>query len=195
MHRLAPLIALLLMLGADIAAAQANSQVVPCDACRDPVEHPEDYVNHALNQIYGPDAWMTVEEADDFYIESPEALLVYVDVDFLFLGIDLLGLDLPLWPTNMLQFTLGLPNGEIYVAARSIFQAPLPVPANAYNEPPEPDEESSGDGADGGNDGVDEESGDEERDDDEWPEVERTGRVEIVDPDEDGNVPEWCEEC
>ncbi len=110
-------------------------------------------------------------------------------------GINLFGNTLPLWPENMLMITLALPNGTVVHYLRSVFLHPLPVPS-----PPGPESDSDGNdataggGGESGDDGVDDESLDEET---EWPEIERDGTVRIVDPDEDGEFPDadWCEEC
>lgn len=117
----------------DVSMAQDNAMTIYCGECRHPGRHPDDYANHAFNQVYGPNAWMTVEQADDFYILNSKGLKVYVDIDFIFLGIGFEGLRLPLWPENMLQITLALPNGKIVKMVRSVFLTPLPVPADAHD--------------------------------------------------------------
>lgn len=134
MHKWLPILCLLLTFAADIGMAQGDPITVYCGECRHPHQHPDDYVNHAFNQVYGPDAWMNFSQADDFFIVNPEGLRVYVDIDFQFLGVGFEGLRLPFWPTNMLKITLALPNGNIYEAIRSVFQTSLPVPANKYDD-------------------------------------------------------------
>lgn len=183
------------------ALAQSERLVISCDACRHPIAHPEDYVNHAFNQIYGPDSWMTFDQADDFFIRGPEGLRVYVDVDYVFFGIGIEGLRLPFWPTNQLRFTLALPDGEVHESLRVVFLSPLPVPANLHDPTPEPGDGDSPDDRDSGED--DDEGGewDTIEDDPEEPEWDDgrdyVGFTGIEDPDEYGDFrePDWCEEC
>lgn len=124
---------LTLTLAVDVSMAQDNAMTIYCGECRHPGRHPDDYANHAFNQVYGPNAWMNFEQADDFFIVNSKGLKVYVDIDFIFLGIGFEGLRLPLWPENMLEITLALPNGNVVKMVRSIFQTPLPVPADTYD--------------------------------------------------------------
>ena len=197
MYRLLPILLAALLFAADAVVAQVNFVTITCDSCRHPHQHPEDYVNHAFNQVYGPDAWMSFEQADDFVIVSSRGLRVYVDVDFHFLGIGFEGLRLPFWPKNMLEITLALPNGEIHRAVRSVFQTSLPVPANAYDNADYGLEPESG-AADHGDDGIDEYDYDLEIEEIDEPEYDGpVGITGIEDPDENGefgNI-EWCEEC
>ena len=193
------LLLLLSPLAAPLALAQTDPITIVCNECRDPDDHSEDYINHAFNQIYGPDAWMDFDQADDFYILGPDGQLVYVDVDYVMLGIGLEGLRLPFWPTNLLKFTLALPNGNVVEAIRSKFLAPLPVPANANELPPDDNSvPETGDGADGGSEGTDEDESDTIEEEPEDPEIDgNVGVTGIEDPDEDGffSDADWCEEC
>ena len=188
MYKLITVLLLTLSMLADTSFAQLGATENYCERCRDPYEHPDDYVNYAYDQIYGDDGWMDFDQADDFYISNPDGFVVYVDVDFVMHGLDFLGTSLPLWPTYFLQIAVALPNGNIYTTQRSVFHRTLPVPTSQDPAPASP----TG-GGDGGDEGVD----DPEDDDEEWepPEIERNGNVEIEDPDEDGEFPEWCEEC
>lgn len=192
MHKL--LVALLLIspLLSEISFAQLGATENYCEQCRDPYEHPDDYVNYAYDQIYGDDGWMDFDQADDFYISNPDGFVVYVDVDYVMHGHQLFGLSLPIWPTNLLQITLALPNGTIYTTLRGVFHRTLPVPTSQDPAPSKP-----GGGDNGDNEGVDDPEDD--GDDEEWelPEIERYGTVEIEDPDENGDFPDadWCEEC
>lgn len=184
---------------ADLSLAQANAFTIVCDECRDPDDYPDDYVNFAFNQVYGPDGWMNFDQADDFFIANLANQRVYVDIDFLMLGIGVEGLRLPFWPTNLVQVRLALPNGNLYTALRSVFQTSLPVPASADREQSDSNtgDNSSG-GGEGGADGEDYEHDDTEGYD--WDDLEieeYEGNTWIEDPDEDGNFDEadWCEEC
>ena len=195
------LLMLLLTIGSPLAHAWTPPPVIVCTDCRDPQDHPEDFINFGFNQIIGPNAWMTFGQADNFYVANLELQTVYIDVDFVFTGIGIQGLQLPLWPRYMLQFTIALPDGTVLTVIRSTNLAPLPVPASPPG-PPEggDDTSSSGDAGAGGDDG-DEEDGDyADADDTEWEEPETddpAGIVDIEDPDENGDFDdtEWCEEC
>ena len=178
---------------AEAAHAQSGAIRVVCEDCRDPIEHPEDWANFAVNQVYGRDAWMDFDQADDFWIFNLEGDRVYVDIDFVMEGIVVFGNEWPLWPTNMLKITLVLPNGDMLEVLRSVFMTPLPVPSTPE---PDPDDNSNSGGGESGGDGVDEpEPGDDEPV--EPPEIEIVGTTGIEDPDENGDFPEteWCEEC
>ena len=111
MHRLIIVLLLGLTFCAEPSFAQRGATDNYCEYCRDPHEHPDDYVNFAFNQIYGDNGWMDPDLADDFYIYNPDGFVVYVDVDFVMTSGEFLGLKLPLWPTYILQFTLALPDG------------------------------------------------------------------------------------
>ncbi len=178
MRRLCLLVVTFTAILASAVHAQSGAIRVICEDCRDPLEHPEDYANFAVNQVYGDGAWMTAEQADDFWIYNLDGDRVYVDIDFLMEGIRVFGNEWPLWPTNMLRITLALPNGDVLVVLRSVFMTPLPVPST-----PRPDSDGSGNsGGESGNDGVDE------------PEP---GEKDIRDPNDNGEFPEteWCVEC
>lgn len=164
---------------AGTAFAQSGAITIVCEDCRNPYEHPNDWANFAFNQIYGDSAWLDFEQADDFWIVNLDGDRVYVDVDYVMTGVNLFGAEIPLWPTNLLQITLALPDGEILEVLRSIFMRPLPVPSPSGPVPDAP--ESGGGGGESGNDGVDE------------PEP----GEDIVDPGPDDGFPEpeWCQEC
>lgn len=177
----------------EVAHAQSGAIRVVCVDCRDPLDHPEDWANFAVNQVYGRDAWMDFDQADDFWIFNLDGDRVYVDIDFVMKGLVVFGNEWPLWPTNMLKITLALPNGDMLEVLRSVFMTPLPVPATPE---PDPDDKSDSGGDEYGGDGVD----DLEPVDDEpveLPEFEIVGTTGIEDPDENGDFPEpeWCQEC
>ena len=195
MRKPATLLLLFSVLCAAAAHAQSGAINVVCEDCRDPLDHPDDWANFAFNQIYGEEAWMDFDQADDFWITNLDGDRVYVDVDYVMKGVNVFGNEVPLWPTNMLQITLVLPSGQVLEVLRSIFMTPLPVPAPSG---PDADPDSGGTGGgESGNDGVDEPEPGEEEDPTDPPEIEITGITGIEDPDEDGDFPEpeWCEEC
>ncbi len=192
---------LLSSLAVDVCVAQANSINILCSECRDPHDYPDDFANFAFNQIYGPEAWLSFDQADDFFVTNLDNQRVYVDVDYVFLGVGVEGFRFPYWPTNVLKITLALPNGDLISAFRSIFQTSLPVPAsNDSNQDDANAGSSSSGGGDGGGDEDDEEYDDFDAGDYEWEEIEDDdyeGSTWIEDPDEDGNFEDadWCEEC
>ena len=191
MHKLVTVLLLTLLVLADPCFAQLGATENYCERCRTPYEHPDDYVNFAYGQVYGDEGGMDFDQADDFYISNPDGFVVDVDIDYVMHGFSLVGLSLPIWPSNMLQIAVALPNGTIYTTRRTVFHRTLPVPTSQDPTPSYP----AGDADNGGNEGVD----DPEDDDEEWelPEIEREGRVDIEDPDENGEFSEtdWCEEC
>jgi len=203
MHRSRLFVLLLSLLSIDVCLAQANAINIVCDECRDPHEFPDDYGNFAFNQIFGPDAWLTVEQADDFFVTNLDNQRVYVDVDFVFNGMDIVGMQVPIWPTFQVQITLALPNGDLLTLLRSVFQTSLPVPASPDYEQNDDDtnDETSGDSGGDFDDGGEGENDYGEPDaDDDWDDYEddgHQGTTTIEDPDENGEFedPDWCEEC
>ena len=202
MRKLLLIFVLLSPLAAELCVAQTGAVDIICVDCRDPEQYPDDYVNFAFNQVYGPNAWLSWDQADDMFVTNLDHQRVYIDADFVFFGVGIRGFQLPLWPTNLLQFTLALPSGRLFTALRSIFQTSLPVPATITDLPADVDERSTT-GLDDGDSNEDGEESDEggydaeadEREDYEFDDYEGTTFIE--DPDEDGNFeePEWCEEC
>ena len=136
---------------------------------------------------------MPLEVADDFFVTTSYEQSVYVDVDFQFLGIGFEGFRIPLWPTNVLELTLALPDGTMMKIERSVFQTSLPVPASSDVD--EQDDDSDGDDEENEEEEEQEDYDDEENEEDEIDDPE--GTVEIEDPDENGEFSDddWCEEC
>lgn len=201
MRKSALLLLLMLPLAMEVCLAQANAINILCDACRDPHDYPDDYANFAFNQIYGPDAWLTFEQADDFFVTNLDNQKVYVDADYVFTGFNLQGFYVPLWPLFIMQIQLALPNGDLHTVFRSIFQTSLPVPSstgNAQDNGNTGNVSSSGGG--GGDEGEEDEDYDSDAEDYDWEDVEideYEGTTWIEDPDEYGDFDdsEWCEEC
>ena len=196
MYRLLLIVLFLSPLAADLCVAQTNAITILCEDCRDPHDYPDDYVNFAFNQIYGPDAWLSFDQADDFFVTNLEGQNVYVDADFISLGLGYKGFGVPFWPTNILQFTLALPDGTLITALRSIFQTSLPVPSS----PDDPASTTDNTSLSGGGDEDDEEDYGYEEEDYNWDDLEfdeYEGYTGIEDPDEFGNFDDddWCEEC
>lgn len=189
---LLPLLAILAATASPTAQSQLNAINLLCEECRDPIRYTDDWANFAFNQVYGDEAWMDFDQADDFFIYNLRGDRVYVDIDYVMEGFNLIGQRLPIWPKNKLLIELALPNGDIVSYVRSIFMHPLPVPASDDSSEDDP-------GSNGGGGGGEADDDDRPDDDDGLPDpdIEHEGIVEIVDPDEVGEYPdtEWCEEC
>lgn len=197
MRKLTVLLPLFTAFWAVAVQAQSGAIHIVCEDCRDPLAHPNDWANFAFNQIYGEDAWLDFDQADDFWIHNLDGDKVYVDVDYVMEGVNVFGNDLPLWPTNLLQITLVLPNGDMLEVLRSVFVTNLPVPSPSG---PKPDTDGTGStdgGGESGDDGVDEPEPGEDEELPEQPGTEVIGTTGIEDPDADGEFsePDWCEEC
>ena len=193
---------LLSFLSFEVCLSQANAINIVCDECRDPNAYPEDYANFAFNQIYGPDAWLSFEQADDFFVTNLDNQRVYIDVDYVFDGLHFEGFEVPLWPKNLVQIMLALPNGDLLKMYRSVFQTSLPVPASEENEPDNAGDSASDEHGDSGGGGgeADDDYGDPDAEDHDWEGQEGggyEGTTSIEDPDENGEFeePDWCEEC
>ena len=197
MRRYGLLLLMLLAIQVQPVQAQSGAIHIICEDCRDPLAYPNDWANFAFNQIYGDEAWMAFDQYDDFWIHNLDGGRVYVDVDFVMEGVNVFGNVLPLWPANMLQITLFLPNGQMLEVLRSVFMTPLPVPAPSGPESGPDHSGSTGGGGESGDDGVDEYEQFDDEDPWERPEIEIVGFTGIEDPDEYGDFPEpdWCEEC
>jgi hypothetical protein len=81
----------LICIYAEPVRAQDDYLLIPCDACRDPYERPRDYRNFAYNSIFGPEGYLTYDEADFFRIENVEGQIVSVDIN---MDLDVFTLDL-----------------------------------------------------------------------------------------------------
>lgn len=68
-------------LQAPIASAQDDYMEITCDACRDPYDRPRDYRNFAYNLVFGPDGYLTYDQADFFRIKNSAEELVSVDIN------------------------------------------------------------------------------------------------------------------
>ena len=105
MHKSLLLLFLLCPFASDLVHAQANAITIVCDACRDPHQYPDDFINFGFNQVYGPDGWLTPAQADDFFVTNLDGQTVYIDMDFLFIGIGLL---LFLWPQGVYELATSI---------------------------------------------------------------------------------------
>ena len=156
-----------------------------CQACRDPADHPEDFAAFAYNAYFGSDQWAFGSRLGiPFRIYTLEGQWVVVWFeDFLFDGISLL--------PNTLDVRIRLETGEIITITLVQGGPDLPVGDDATAAAPAPCD-CDGEAFDEGEDYLEDEGlGDE---DFEWEEADPEGFVEILDPDENGDFPEWDEE-
>jgi hypothetical protein len=155
-----------------------------CETCRDPLDHPGDFAAFAYNAYFGSDHWAFDSELGipfRIYNLAGQWVVVWFE-NFLFDGISLL--------PNTLEVRIRLETGEVVTITLVQGGPDLPVGDEATTEPAPC---SCG--------GADSEDGDEtiEEDDftaedDFWDEPEYDGYVEIIDPDENGDFPEWEQE-
>jgi hypothetical protein len=152
-----------------------------CDACRDPAEHAIDFAAFSYNAYWGEDPWAFESSLGiPFRVYNRDGQWVAVWFEgFLLESISLL-------PSTM-EVLVRLPTGEIVT-----FLVLQDGPDMVVGEPdtlsePDAGEISGGDGDDGEDYADDEGSY-------EYEAPELTGSVEILDPDEDGEFPDWHEE-
>ncbi len=87
--------------------ALAAPTPVSCSLCRDVYQHPEDYANHAYNQVFGENPTLSMAEGDLMKIVAPNGQWAIVDLNFI------------LQPTGLsfniivLSYSVSLPDGKI----------------------------------------------------------------------------------
>jgi hypothetical protein len=156
-----------------------------CEACRDPLDHPGDFAAFAYNAYFGSDHWAFDSELGipfRIYNLAGQWVAVWFE-DFLFDGISLL--------PNTLDVRIRLETGEIVTITLVQGGPDLPVGEDVVPTAPAPCD------CDGEEIGEDDEYIDDEdftADDELWGEPDYEGYVEIIDPDENGDFPEWEEE-
>lgn len=155
-----------------------------CPPCRDPETHPIDFTAMAYNAYFGENPW-----AIDSILGIP--FRVYnLQLDWVVIWFDDVVLDLPSTLPDTMTVLVRLPTGQI--KEFEVLQGGPDLPIG------DPDAES--DGSSGGwggddSDGSDDDDYGEDDGDVEEPEIdEPEGEVEIEDPDDDGEFPEWEEE-
>lgn len=62
-------------------AGNNGEEVYLCEACRNLEDFPHDGANFSMNQVWGPDSWMTVEQADRFLITDRFGTVMRVDLN------------------------------------------------------------------------------------------------------------------
>ena len=76
-----------------------DDDILSCQHCRNLDDFPIDGANFSLNQVWGPESWMTLEQADNFRIRDRFGNIFYVDLnlDLEMLGLPVPGLNMPLF--------------------------------------------------------------------------------------------------
>ena len=173
--------------GGDVFAADELIPGYLCDECRDPAEHPMDFVAAAYNGYFGEDPWMR-----DTLLGTP--FRIYnLDGQWVVVWFEGVVFDVSTLLPDTMDVRLRLPDGRIVTF--SVLQGGPGLPIG-NPDPLPPPSGSCGCGDDDNDDQEDNEWGDGYADPDEGlpepPEApEYSGEVSIVDPDEDGGFPEW----
>lgn len=188
------------------AMAQEESLIIPCNECRDIVEHPEDVRNFSVNLLYGSESSLSFDQANRFGVTDTfdNAVTVDINMEFVTLELSAIGSELDYAFTLLLQVRIVYPNGNIATYKFDIADldrnSSLPVPADS---PIEPVTDTSTSGSDGdGDSGEDEEENwsdhDEPADEVEATDDSCSACKAYFDADEDGYLDEdpveWTEE-
>jgi len=155
-----------------------------CDECRDPSEHSMDFVAVAYNGYFGDNQWMWGSQLGvPFRIYNLDMQWVVVWFEgIVFDSITLL-------PDTM-DVRVRLPNGQILTFTVIQGGPDLPV-GDPHPEPPPNSVNCSCGGDGGGSDDEDDYPDGDDYEPEEPEEPEYSGVVEIWDPDEDDEFPEW----
>jgi len=161
----------------------ADYPVLLCLACRDPMSDSVDFGNFAWNAVWGPNR--TPGLWDQF---APGAMLKVMNAQGQFVlvwfsdYIHMFG-----YPTNTMHINVRLPNGQVLTYAVIQVGIELPVGSVAADTT---DPGAGGEGSDGEDDAYWNDGADYE-----YPEPDQPdGIVEILDPDDYGEYPDWFEE-
>jgi len=151
-----------------------------CEECRDPYEHPMDFVALAYNGYFGDDPWMWESQLGmPFRIYNLDMQWVVVWIEGIFFD------SLTFLP-DTLDIRVRLPNGQILTF--QVLQDGPDLPIGDPNPEAEATDSCGSSGGGEGEDGYgDPDAGLPEPEDPPEP----TGVVSLVDPDEDGEFPEW----
>ena len=153
---------------------------IMCHECRDPMQHPEDYAALIYNGFFGDEPWLL-----GWKLGLP-IRIYYAHMDYVLVWFEGALFDTPSLLPNLLDIRMRLPNGVVITL--TLLQE---GPDMTIGEP------ASGDPVCAPNEGS---AGNEDDDYEEREEIEEiefdepVGHVEIVDPDEDGEFPDWEEE-
>lgn len=148
-----------LLLSTDVKAQDhPHTPNIYCAACRSLADFPQDARNFAYNQVWGPDSWMTVDDADRFQITDPSGLTVTIDMNaeysYIVPDLDFGDLDPLLVESLIIQIRVIYENGEIvdYQFTNDDMSGTLPV-GNANEPGYQSDGGASGGGSGGGGGG------------------------------------------
>jgi len=156
-----------------------------CEECRDPGEYPEDFAAFAYNAYWGEDHWAFGSSLGiPFRVYNSRLQWVVIWFEDFFLD------RISLLP-NTMEIHIRLETGQVITI--TVIQGGPDLPINEGSA--DPDAGSCSCGGDD-TDGMDEYDYAEDIDDYEEPDAgsDFVGFVDIVDPDEDGNFPDWIEE-
>lgn len=153
-----------------------------CHDCRDPAEYPADYAAIIYNGFFGDNPWLL-----GWKLGLP--LRIYsAELGYVVIWFEAALFDAPSLLPNLLNIRIRLPNGVI-LTLTVLQQGPDMLVGEQDNSAPG-DTPSTGEGGGGG--------GEDYEEPEEFEEIEfddPIGHVEIIDPDEDGEFPEWEEEA
>ena len=159
---------------------------IVCDDCRDPYEYPMDYVGLAYNAFFGDEAWLF-----DSNVSWP--FRIYnLDGDWVAIWFEDLLFDMPSLMPNLMEVMLRFENGQVMLY--TVLQDGPDMQVGAETESDSESGSADCDCDEGGEDSDDEYEDPEEEWEWDEEESERTGDVEIVDPDEDGEYDDFWEE-
>lgn len=154
-----------------------------CDICRDPYEYPMDFVGVAHNAFFGDEPWLLGSDV------SWPFRIYNLNGDWVAVWFENILFDMPSLLPDTMVVMVRFENG--LVVPHTVIQDGPDLPIGPEQEP-EPESGSAdcscGDGG--------EDDGDYTDPEEEWEyeEPEYEGVVEIVDPDEDGEYPDFYEE-
>lgn len=97
----------------NLNAAVAGPTPVSCSLCRDVYQHPEDYANHAYNQVFGENPTLSFAAGDLLKIVAPNGQWAIVDLNYI---IQPTGLSLNI---IILSYSISLPNGKIEMVVQN----------------------------------------------------------------------------
>lgn len=125
-----------------VASPALATSTLICDSCRSPYEFPKDYGNYLYNQVFGPDASLSISEANQVKICNPSGQWAMVDIDMILgsTGLDIDG--------GLLGFAVNVPTGELRIKVQDpagtmteydVFwnSPPLDVGGEPYESPTE----------------------------------------------------------
>lgn len=171
--------------GEDTAPLDDIPPGILCDRCRDFDEYPMDVVAVIYNAFFGDDPWLF-----DSNISFP--IRVYaLDRSWVLVWFEGIFFDVPTLLPDLMDVVVRMPDGQ--VLRFTLMQGGPDLPFGDPYVPPQPG--SAGNCGCGGGGGGDDDDYEEPEDlEDIEFDDDRDGVVDIIDPDEEGDFPEWEEE-